>query len=78
VALNQRLDYFGSTVNAASRLVELSDGSEVVLSTVVRQDPEVAALLADPVNGLRATPDMTTLKGFDDERFEIWRVRRAG
>ena len=78
VPLNQRLDSFGSTVNAASRLVELSDGSEVVLSTVVRQDPEVAALLADPVNGLRATPDMTTLKGFDDERFEIWRVRRAG
>lgn len=78
VTLNDRLDYFGTTVNAASRLVELSDGSEMVLSTAVRFDPEVNALLADPANALIATPDTTTLKGFDQERFEIWRIRPAG
>jgi class 3 adenylate cyclase len=77
VNLNDRFDYFGSTVNAASRLVELSTGEDVVLSTSVRHDPEVAALLADPASGLVASPGETTLKGFDDERFEIWRVRPA-
>lgn len=78
VNLNDRLDYFGSTVNAASRLVELSTGDDVVLSTSVRHDPEVDALLRDPASGLTIAPDTTTLKGFDDERFEIWRVRPAG
>lgn len=75
VNFNDRLDYFGSTVNAASRLVELSDGADVVVSAVVRSDPEVAALLADPAEGLAASMDETALKGFDAERFEIWRVR---
>ncbi len=75
VNLNDRLDYFGSTVNAASRLVELSNGQDVIISGVVRRDPEISALLADPANGLTAMQDETTLKGFDEERFEIWRVR---
>ncbi|MGQ0601692.1 MAG: adenylate/guanylate cyclase domain-containing protein [Anaerolineales bacterium] len=77
VNLNDRFDYFGSTVNAASRLVELSNGDDVVLSASVRNDPEVLALLADPATGLTASPVETTLKGFDDERFEIWRVQPA-
>jgi class 3 adenylate cyclase len=77
VNLNDRLDYFGSTVNAASRLVELSNGEDVVLSSTVRHDPEVALLLNEGVSGLHASPGETTLKGFDDERFEIWRVRLA-
>jgi class 3 adenylate cyclase len=75
VTLNERLDYFGTTVNAASRLVELSNGMDVVLSAHARHDPEINARLNDPATGLTATPDETQLKGFDEERFEIWRVR---
>lgn len=75
VNFNDRLDYFGSTVNAASRLVELSTGQDVVLSDTVRQDPEVSALLANPANGLHLEPGTITLKGFDAEVFNIWRVR---
>lgn len=75
VNFNDRLDYFGTTVNAASRLVELSDGTEVVLSAAVRADPEVAALLAEPAAGLTSAADEIALKGFDQERFAIWRVR---
>jgi len=75
VNFNDRLDYFGSTVNAAARLVELSTGEDVVLSDAVRRDPEVNALLSDPANSLQVEPGATTLKGFDAEVFAIWRVR---
>ena len=76
VTLNERLDYFGSNVNITARLVPLSTGADCVVTRDVRRDPEVAALLADPANGLDAEPDAAQLRGFDDERFELWRVRR--
>jgi class 3 adenylate cyclase len=69
VTQNGRLDYFGSTVNLAARLVDLSTGSDVVVSSAVADDPEVADLVRD---GLRAEPIEATLKGFEDERFEVW------
>jgi class 3 adenylate cyclase len=64
---NGLLDYFGSTVNAAARLVALSNGEDVIVSAAVRNDPEVRAL------DLAATPIDAELKGFD-ERFELWRL----
>lgn len=75
VTLNEKLDYFGSTVNAASRLVELSNGEDVILSASVRHDPEVKAILEHPHTPLSISSDATLLKGFDEESFEIWRVR---
>ncbi|HLB79209.1 MAG TPA: adenylate/guanylate cyclase domain-containing protein [Dongiaceae bacterium] len=47
VTLNDRLDYFGTTVNMAARLQGESVGGDVVLSREVAADPGVAALL-DP------------------------------
>ncbi len=73
VTLNDRLDYFGSTVNMAARLEHLSAGSDLVISSVVRDDPEVAQLLAEHGN-LRVEPLETELKGFDQARFALWRV----
>jgi len=75
VTLNEKLDYFGSTVNAASRLVELSNGEDVILSASVRHDPEVKAILEHPFTPLVISNDAAMLKGFDEESFEIWRVR---
>jgi class 3 adenylate cyclase len=75
VTLNDRLDYFGSTVNAAARIVALSTGEDVVVSGAVRDDPEVAAELAG--GGVSAEPLDAVLKGFDDVPFELWRVRRG-
>jgi class 3 adenylate cyclase len=68
---NERLDYFGSTVNAAARLVSLSSGTDVIVSGAVRADPEVKELLAD--TKIAAEPLEAELKGFD-ERFELWRL----
>lgn len=79
VALNGRLDYFGSTVNVAARLEQLSSGQEVVISEAVRQDPEVQEYLEGQRSRLLVEPVETTLKGFADERFAVWLVapRRA-
>lgn len=77
VTLNDRLDYFGSTVNMASRLEGLSTGSDVILSSVVHNDPEVASMLAQAENELTAERFLMTLKGFDEEQFELWRIARV-
>ena len=78
VTLNDRLDYFGSTVNLAARLEGQSTGGDVVISTAVYSDPEVRELLTECPAGLSATQFTIPLKGFDDERFELWRVARTG
>lgn len=76
VTLNERLDYFGSVVNMAARLEGFSTGADVVVSAAVRNDPEVAELLAREETSAAAERFEATLKGFDAERFELWRVRR--
>jgi class 3 adenylate cyclase len=74
VTLNDRLDYFGSTVNMAARLESLSTGNDVIISRALYNDPEVREFLAD--ENLQATPFEMLLKGFQDEQFELWRVSK--
>jgi class 3 adenylate cyclase len=61
VTLNDRLDYFGSTVNMAARLQGQSEGGDIVLSPEIAQDAAVAPLLAD----FQVARDQASLKGFD-------------
>jgi class 3 adenylate cyclase len=77
VTLNDRLDYFGSTVNLAARLEAQSTGDDVVVSAAVYDDPGVRELLSDPRNGFVAKRFAIPLKGFDNEHFELWRVARS-
>ncbi len=72
---NERLDYFGTTVNLGARLCSLCTGSDLVLSNAVHRDPEVAAWLADPAHALAANEEQTLIKGFGDETFNVWRIR---
>ncbi len=72
VTLNDRLDYFGSTVNMAARLESLSTGNDVIISRALYDDPEVREFIA--AENLRAVPFEMLLKGFQEERFELWRV----
>ncbi|HBB88362.1 MAG TPA: hypothetical protein DC047_12175 [Blastocatellia bacterium] len=74
VTLNDRLDYFGSTVNMAARLEALSTGDDVVISHAIYDDGEVRELLR--AENLQAAPFEIMLKGFDEERFELWRVSK--
>jgi class 3 adenylate cyclase len=76
VTLNDRLDYFGSTVNLAARLARYSSGEDVIISESVLNDPEVALLLSQPGQDVEADRFEAHLKGFDDQQFPLWRVRR--
>lgn len=72
VTLNDRLDYFGSTVNMAARLEGLSSGADVIISRSVYEDAKVRELIES--QGLAADEFHMLLKGFEDERFDLWRV----
>jgi class 3 adenylate cyclase len=61
VTLNERLDYFGSTVNLASRLQGESAGGDIVLSAETAADPAVAEVLRD----LDLTRESVDIRGFD-------------
>jgi adenylate cyclase len=74
VTMNDRLDYFGSTVNIAARLDALSSGGEVVISDAIACDPEVMALMLE--EGITAEPFDAKLKGFDSESFRLWRIAK--
>ncbi len=60
VTLNDRLDYFGSTVNMAARLQGQSRGGDIVLSRAVADDPAVKPLLTAVPSREESVP----LKGF--------------
>ncbi|MBM4424716.1 MAG: adenylate/guanylate cyclase domain-containing protein [Chloroflexi bacterium] len=74
VTLNDRLDYFGTTVNIAARLEGQSPIGGIVISSVVRRDPEVASHFDDMADRVRVEPFQGQLKGFDEETFDLWRV----
>jgi class 3 adenylate cyclase len=77
VTLNERLDYFGTTVNLAARLAGLSDGSDVIITPPVQQDPDVQDLLNFRDVSLSCEAFVATLRGFDDEPFELCRIEQG-
>jgi adenylate cyclase len=74
VNLNDRLDYFGSTVNVAARLSHFSVGGELILSEAIRNDPEVTEFLAKnaPLNSLSRFQG--ELRGFE-EAMDLWKIK---
>ncbi len=74
VNLNDRLDYFGSTVNITARLPNFSQGGELILSETVYEDLEVAEFVAENVRPSALTRFTGDLKGFD-EPFTMWKLK---
>jgi class 3 adenylate cyclase len=74
VNLNDRLDYFGSTVNVAARLPNFSTGGEIVFSEAIRTDPEVGQFLEKHSTPLSLSRFQTDVKGFD-EPLGLWRLK---
>jgi class 3 adenylate cyclase len=75
VTLNERLDYFGQTVNLAARVQGVANADEICLTEDVYKIPEVQAAL----KGMPTTSESPRLKGIADE-VPIRRVQvaRAG
>ena len=75
VTLNDRLDYFGTTVNLAARLEGLSTGEDVIISRTLYDDPEVGSFIRS--EGLTTTTFEMQLKGFENESVELLRIARG-
>ncbi|WP_048440016.1 adenylate/guanylate cyclase domain-containing protein [Caenimonas sp. SL110] len=65
VTLNDRLDYFGQTVNIAARVQGLATSHAIFATAPVVNDPAVAGMLADA--GLTPVPQRASLRGIADE-----------
>ena len=77
VGQNDRLDYFGMTVNIARRMCSLSTGADIVISGAILRDPSVAALLENSQEGIKAKPDAAAPLGAGGSPVELWRVTGA-
>ncbi|WP_343716757.1 adenylate/guanylate cyclase domain-containing protein [Inquilinus sp.] len=64
VNLNDRQDYFGQTVNIASRVQALATGDSIYATQPVVQDAEAARLLSS--HGVAARPQALALRGVGD------------
>ena len=69
VTLNGRLDYFGTVVNVAARILRLAAPGEIVMTEQIRADA-----LEGPLRDVPMRREMCTLRGLEDRSFEIWRV----
>ncbi len=75
VNLNNRVDYFGTTVNIASRLVDYASEREIVVSEDVYSHPEVRRFLNSNNDKLFVKETNASLKGFKDDEFPIRQIR---
>lgn len=75
VNLNSKIDYFGSTVNMASRLVDYADENEVVVSEVVSSNTEMQEILDEQKFRYTTKTNYVQFKGFDSQRFTVQHVR---
>jgi adenylate cyclase len=74
VNLNDRLDYFGSTVNIAARLPNFSNGGETILSEAIRNDLEVVEFLEKNAAPNSLIRFQSEIRGFD-QPMDLWRMR---
>jgi class 3 adenylate cyclase len=72
VMLDDRQDYFGLSVNIASRVQELADPTAILVTKPIVESPEVARLVG--AAGYRTTSRQLSLRGVS-EAFEIHEIR---
>jgi class 3 adenylate cyclase len=65
VSLNERQDYFGQTVNIASRVQHLATSREIFATGAVLEDPRAYDLLAE--RGLKPRSHNVSLRGITDQ-----------
>jgi hypothetical protein len=63
-------------------MVELSPGEDVIISESVYRDPEVADFLSGEagsgnLGGFLSESFTATFKGFEQEAFQLWRMKRV-
>jgi class 3 adenylate cyclase len=74
VTLNERLDYFGQTVNVAARVQALADANEIYLTQDIYETPGVAELLESDFS---IEPQHAHLRGVRQD-MRVFRVTPSG
>jgi class 3 adenylate cyclase len=69
VTLNERLDYFGQTVNIAARVQGLAEGDEIYLT----HDAFIAEGMGELLAARRVEPQRVSVKGVSDQ-LQVYRV----
>lgn len=75
VNLNNRIDYFGSTVNIASRFVDYASENEAILAQETFKENNLDEILGEYGNDNTVENISTRLKGFQKESFLIKRIQ---
>lgn len=75
VNLNSRIDYFGSTVNIASRFVDYASENEAIISQDACEKADLESLLEDFEKDSFVKNTKARLKGFEDESFFIKSIK---
>jgi class 3 adenylate cyclase len=71
VNANERLDYFGTTVNLAARLVDCCQGGDLAVSDDFYSRPETQGFLAE--NGLSGATTEIHFRGFETPT-KVWKI----
>ena len=74
VTLNERIDYFGQTVNIASRVQSSAGGNEIYLTEAIYGSPGVLELLQE--YGCSVVPAVIQLRGIE-EQVKIYKVTNS-
>lgn len=75
VNLNDRIDYFGTTVNIASRLVDVAEEKEIVVSEPFYNFGDAELYLSNNRKTLFIKNSEKKLKGFEKETFKVKHIR---
>ena len=75
VNLNGRVDYFGTTVNIASRLVGAASEKEIMLSEALYEHPDIKLYIEKNSKAFFVKESSKELKGFTDEEFKVKQIR---
>jgi class 3 adenylate cyclase len=71
VNANDKLDFFGTTINLAARIIECCQGGDLAVSDELFRRPEMAQFL----NAVRKAPEslQVCFRGFDVSH-QVWRI----
>lgn len=75
VNLNNRIDFFGTNINIAARLVDFASEKEIVISDEIFKHPDVQRYLSINKEKLFVKDAQANLKGFSDEEFSVKQIR---
>lgn len=71
VTLNNRIDFFGNTINVASRLVENASCEELVISKEAYNNRKLEEFISENRNSIHIQHHDLSLKGFEESTFQV-------